>query len=411
MEEDNLQPQKPLEQNNTPANLPGVEVTDPNETTQQISPKTSPSQTLSQIPPQTPAQNLQQEAQQTDLQKEVNNNLKEVIKPELASEEKEQVVSEKASPKLVSPELKPEEADKLKSLRTYKGDLEQVMTTEKGSLVGIASAESERRHKIGRTKPVAIEDNKESEKKFAKKVGIIILSTVLIVLGIGLIFYFYGKSNPDTITPDSQVSSIIFADEDFEFNITNLSRRQILNELTSIKDRTKLSVGRIRNIFITESLIDEEGFERKALVSAGDFLNAIDVNIPTSFLRSLQPNFMLGIHVFDGNQPFLILKTSFYENAFVGMLEWETNIKDNLSPLFNSGEKVSTENATSTLGFSSLIFSDLIIKNKDTRVLKNENGEAFLIYSFIDRQTILITTNENTFGEVFTRLTSSRTLR
>jgi hypothetical protein len=34
-----------------------------------------------------------------------------------------------------------------------------------------------------------------------------------------------------------------------------------------------------------------------------------------------------------------------------------------------------------------------------------------LLYSFIDKNTIVITTNENTFSEVITRLTASRTLR
>jgi len=233
-------------------------------------------------------------------------------------------------------------------------------------------------------------------------------------LGAGSVFYFYGKSNVDIITPDSKIASIIFADEDFEFNITDLSKRQILNELTSIKDRTRLSIGRIQNIFFTESFIDEEGFEKSSLVSTSNFLDAIKVNVPTSFSRSLRPEFMVGVHVFDGNQPFIILRTSFYENAFVGMLEWEVNIQDNLSPLFDSGKRVSalpTGNATSTSGFKSQVFSDSIIKNKDARVLKNEKGEVSIIYSFIDKQTIIITTNENTFSEVFTRLTSSRTLR
>ena len=43
-------------------------------------------------------------------------------------------------------------------------------------------------------------------------------------------------------------------------------------------------------------------------------MNAINTQLPTSFLRSLEPLFMFGVHHFDGNQPFLVLKNSFYEN-------------------------------------------------------------------------------------------------
>ena len=430
MEDNNLNPKNSQTQDTTPDNLPGVEITDSSEVTQQISQKA-------------PAESLQKEVAKMGLKDEViSDNLEDVIKsapvpPALdkASDEVAETptledIMEGAVP--ISKDVVSETKEvvneretkvttegvgkdsKLELLRTYKGDLAKVMGTREGSLVGIASAESDKRHKIGQANSKVTEGKTNPKGSFAKKVGIIILSTVLVVLGAGSVFYFYGKSNVDIITPDSKIASIIFADEDFEFNITDLSKRQILNELTSIKDRTRLSIGRIQNIFFTESFIDEEGFEKSSLVSTSNFLDAIKVNVPTSFSRSLRQEFMVGVHVFDGNQPFIILRTSFYENAFVGMLEWEVNIQDNLSPLFDSGKRVSalpTGNATSTSGFKSQVFSDSIIKNKDARVLKNEKGEVSIIYSFIDKQTIIITTNENTFSEVFTRLTSSRTLR
>lgn len=293
----------------------------------------------------------------------------------------------------------------LRTIRTYKDDIAQAMNRKKESLVSIAAAENKRRTRSGEFEPVGEVLHGQN----LKKVGIVILSTALFVLGAGSALYFYGKSGAGIVEPASKIPSVIFSDGEEELEITNLSRRQILNELTAIKDRTRLSAGDIKNIFITETFTDKEEVDRKALVSSSDFLNAIDAQLPASFMRSLEPIFMLGIHmsVSDGNQPFLILKTSFYENAFTGMLGWEKNIKEDLAPLFGpeNFNVISNENyATSTLPVSDPVFSDTVIKNKDARILKDGNGKAVLIYSFVDKDTIVMATNENTFGEILARI-------
>lgn len=298
----------------------------------------------------------------------------------------------------------------LRTVRTYKDDIAQAMRTKKASLVSIAAAENERRAKDEKSGI----NSSVSQKQHLKKIGIIILSTILVLLGAGSAFYFYGKIDTGIVEPKPKISSIVFSEEEKEFEITNLSRRQILNGLTEMKNLTRLSLGTIKNVFITESFIDKEGIERRGLIDASDFLNAINVNLPTTFMRSLKPAFMLGVHMFNGNQPFLILKTSFYENAFTGMFEWETDMKEDLAPLFGpaSFDIISDEDfGTSTAPFVIPIFSDFVVKNKDTRILKDNTGKTVLIYSFIDKNTIAITTNENTFSEIVTRLTSSRILR
>ncbi|HJO89752.1 MAG TPA: hypothetical protein QF620_01075 [Candidatus Paceibacterota bacterium] len=300
----------------------------------------------------------------------------------------------------------------LRTIRTYKDDLAQVVGKKKESLVSIATAENERRVKNG--EPLDSIEDEVSKKQRLKKIGIIILSATLFVLGAGSVFYFYGKSGTETVKPDSSIPSVIFSDEEEEFEITDLSRRQILNGLTTLKDHSRLSIGRTKNVFITQSFVDEEGIETRELVGASDFLNAINAQLPTSFLRSLEPLFMFGVYHFDGNRPFLILKNSFYENTFAGMLSWERDIKEDLAPLFGPAEFDVVSGNDSETNTPSIIvptFSDFVIKNKDARILKDNSGEIVLMYSFIDKNTIVITTNENTFSEVFTRMTSSRTLR
>lgn len=292
----------------------------------------------------------------------------------------------------------------LKSLRTYKDDLAQAMVEKKSSIVSIASAENERRISgMGLIQKQEFEHN-----NYFKKVSLIVLSVVFVVVGAGSAFYFYGKSQVETVEPKAKIESIIFADSNEEFEINGLSRRQILNELKVINDKSQIPLGRIKNIFITGSFIDDDDLQKKFLVSAKDFLNVIETDAKSSFLRSLNPTFMLGVHSFDGNQPFMIFQTNFYENAFAGMLEWERYMKDDLAPLFGPAENtIPTNNiSTSTVKTEMLVFNDTIIKNQDTRFLKDRDGNTVLLYSFVDKNTIIITTNEHTLEEVLVRYKS-----
>ena len=95
--------------------------------------------------------------------------------------------------------------------------------------------------------------------------------------------------------------------------------------------------------------------------------------------------------------PFLILTNRFYDGAFLGMLEWERFILNDLAPLFLIR---STQREQS--------FEDAVIKNIDVRFLRNTKGEVILLYSFIDRQTIVITTDADTFAEVVERIRTPR---
>src|SRR3990167_8881303 len=250
------------------------------------------------------------------------------------------------------------EKTSVKPLRTYKDDIANAMKNRRGSFVSIITAENDRNIK-----------NREKTE-----------------------------------------------DETEEFEIADLSKRQILSGLSSVKDQTALPESKIKNISIVKSTKDKNSAIDKKLVSSSDFLNSIEARVSTAFIRSLETVFMLGIHILrSGNQPFLILKTNFYENSFAGMLQWENNIKEDLASLFNisdiNTEKIFQKDETNTVIFSIMTFNDAVIKNKDARILKNENDKTLLIYSFLDKNTIVITNNENTFNEVFTRFNSSRILQ
>lgn len=117
-------------------------------------------------------------------------------------------------------------------------------------------------------------------------------------------------------------------------------------------------------------------------------MNLSTSNAPESVRRSLKNVFMFGFHNINQKiEPFLVLKTDFFQNTFSGMLKWEPYIWNDLQKWGVEGEVSGN-------------FIDKIIKNKDTRILQDQNGNIKIIYSFLDKETMLLTTNEATFLEI-----------
>lgn len=152
-----------------------------------------------------------------------------------------------------------------------------------------------------------------------------------------------------------------------------------------------------------------EGERGRRVATTQEWFERLSGSADPALVRAFAPTFMLGVYGGDRNEPFLILKTAFYENAFAGMLTWEKTMGNDLAPLFGSTLSMRAhENPQSPSGS---FFSDEIINNKDTRALRNLDGEIELMYSFVDRETLVITTNKTTFLEILARLNATRTKR
>jgi hypothetical protein len=145
------------------------------------------------------------------------------------------------------------------------------------------------------------------------------------------------------------------------------------------------------------------------LVSSAEFIARSEFRIDSSFTRNLLPEMTFGYHSFDGTQPFIVFKTEFYEDAFAAMLDWEARMNEDLSPLFGDivMETYLVGSSTRTRP-ASLTFEDVLVKNKEVRVLYDSTGKELLLYGFPDSETIVITTNQYTFTEIVTRLQSIR---
>ncbi len=268
----------------------------------------------------------------------------------------------------------------IKNLRTYQSDIAEVVTQNNVSVTKVAVAEQQAHPKPVNLKP---EDDK-------KNISILFLSGILVLAGIAgfgafLLIQFRKPTPPPPLT---NVSTILATEQFLDVTVDNQkSIQQIISDQKA--EQKGGSNGLIRFNFFVASTTSGT----KMALGGQDIATRLYTNMPSALIRSLTPEYVMGLQLQTNPQPFIILKTSSYENAFAGMVAWEKTISKDLWSF--------APEASST-------FSDLVVQNKDVRVLKNASQQPILMYSLPDKQTIVITTNEATLKEVFTRLITSQ---
>lgn len=314
-------------------------------------------------------------------------------------------------PPIVNPARLPEEKKNLKQsiVRTYKSDAEEAIKMEGMSSASIAIAEEKRKQKYQAFAP------SDGAPK-SKRAALFIISLLFVFAGIGAFNFNYVKEKIN-ITPAPkktlEIKSLITADSNAELNLSELSKKDAASSLLELITMASIKPNSIQNIYATKNVVENKNTVKK-LAESKEFLPLISSKIPDILLRSLASKYMFGIHSRNDNQPFIILKTDSYENAFAGMLAWEKNIAGDLSALFPRNIPPSMQEGTTTteqiLSYKK-DFEDVLVKNRDTRALRDESGNIFLIYSLSDKETVIITSNADTLSELFDRTLRSRTVR
>lgn len=319
-----------------------------------------------------------------------------------------QTKGEKPAQPTMIESMRAESSSPLHPLRTLRSDVEDTVKERKTSIVSVVAAEENRRAS-GITTQSLVETPPQ---KKGRTVFFVTSALALLVLGGGLlVFTFMPKEVPIEGQPQLPASTLIFADEITELKLGEFNRTEVMSGLVALRENTALSLGLIREIYPTKIASTTNLSWRMEIAP---LLQLIAPHASDEFLRTLNPNYVLGIHVFDGNQAFLILTTSAYEQTFAGMVAWEVNMRADLLPLFDRRPRPRTPTellSTSTL--PSVIntgFVDMVIENQDARVLKDADGNIVLLWTFINQNTLVITSNERTLAELVSRIRNAPTL-
>jgi hypothetical protein len=293
-------------------------------------------------------------------------------------------------------EPKLEEAS-IRQLQTYGSDIQKVVEEKKVSIVSIAAAEAARRSAGG-----GVPEKKNTKEDFlnlGKRVGAIAGGVALVVVAGAMIFFAVSLFRPTSPNAGAPLAPFILVDATQSVPVASgEGRAALMQSLVQAKQAVYIALGLVERLYLN--------------IDAQVLLTAFAPNIPQDLLRTVQPTYLLGVHSFDGNQPFLILSVDVYQQGYSGMLLWEQTMLQDLAPLFTYAPHLSTTQinnpaASSTPAAPEIIqtgFTDAIVENHDARVAKNDAGDIVLLWTFLDRSTLVITTNENTLREVIVRL-------
>lgn len=280
----------------------------------------------------------------------------------------------------------------LRQIRTYQGDVADAIHNQKESIFSIHTAEKARAEK---QKAEATPEEREARKQTLKTVALFFGSLVLLA-GAGVAAYLsYERYQEKTAVPviSAPVNQFLPVAGSENIDVTNTSRADLISILREERAAT-LPDGNIRHLILRKG-----GTEDAPLTTPTEFVLLLSARPPGNLVRAFDDLFMLGTiggSQNSGNDTFLLMRLDSYENAFAGMLEWESFMKDDILPLFqNDAVIASTTDAT---------FRDKTIKNKDTRVLTDETGKTVLIYSFYNQNQLIITGSEGALRTLITEL-------
>jgi hypothetical protein len=294
------------------------------------------------------------------------------------------------------------------ALHTYKGDVASTIQEQKVSLAAIAQAEAMRSHSAAATEP------KSSWMRSHTAVVVELSVGALLFLGaIGALTGAYLRTKP--VTPVStSATSVIYAEKSGDLRLPeNADHAATLTALRTAAQDTKLPLGLIMTINLTVTGASKQPVP----VTTEAFLARLAPKAPDGLVRALDARFLFGLYGLGENKPFFIFTTDAYDQVYAGMLEWEYSLPYDLGTLLpklntvlTSNPSVASSSTTPAQPVIKTLFTDAVLNNHDTRAIRDGAGNVILLWSFVDRRTLVITTDAATLTEIASRLQKAPTV-
>lgn len=288
--------------------------------------------------------------------------------------------------------------NELKPLHTFQSDVEELMAKQQVSKAAIAIAESEkqRREETGNA-PQGTPSFKPSKvfnvssalplsRRWDMKPIILVAIGVIVLggIGVGAFFFFRQKEEPVTMPKPAPkaVAGVALQGNERRAGVIGAIQKTLL--------ATSVPQNEMRTVPLTW---------KEKPITTSELFTILDTSPPPELVRALGSSPTLGLHGFKGGQPFLLFSVTSYDYAFGGMLSWEKTLVVDIGPLLGVLPRDILANVGSTTTEAlenTLAIKDAIIRNKDARAVFDPSGAIVFLYSFIDKQTLVLTTNEDT---------------
>lgn len=277
-----------------------------------------------------------------------------------------------------------------KTLRTYLSDMADVVRENEISVIKVALEEQKARERG---------DYYRKVEESPKKKMLFVVGGIIIILVALAISYFAIEKAKEKNTPKEairQVEALISYDYQAVINLSNITNKSDLIRLLDEELKKIDSRESIKTIFLNQTINGNT-----TTVSLRSFLSLMKTSIPGQLSRSFKEEYMVGsylpISAYDKPHLFLIIGIKDYNQAYAGMLEWEKTMVDDLFSIFHID--VSGENKE----LFEKPWKDIVIKNKDARILYTKDGTDILFYLFYDKNNLIITDNQEAIKEIVER--------
>lgn len=281
--------------------------------------------------------------------------------------------------------LTKKQQEKKDGIHTFATDISREVQGKNMSVIKIALAEQRRQQEYS-----AIVKQSKNQKFLY-----VLLLAIFFVGGSLLIAVSLNKKNetvpiPQISQSQTKANSIVFSNDQIVFDITNFSRSELVQ---GIKQKYGfVSVPGITNIVTVKKT--NEGLRA---LSGAEFVSSVGTNAPESILPLLQKDFMIGFFQEQNKKEvFVILQFDQFDTFVNQMREWEPFLLEDLITLF------SITNNTGSVLFSQTFNSEILL-NKESRILRDQNQNFILGYTFADRGTVVITSSKETLTEILER--------
>lgn len=285
--------------------------------------------------------------------------------------------------------------ENIKTIHTYSSDMADAVRQNEVSVIKIALAEQKKHEQEALYK--------KSEGTSVSKTILFLGGLIIIAVAVGGIYYLVQKKKADSVVTEvaTNIDTLISYDSQTFIDMTNTVSVTDVAGILQTEVAKGGTAGSIKSLFLTHATTSKQEF-----LPLEDFLNIIKTTAPSSLTRSLDDSYMVGTYQSKDDEAtphlFFLLKTTDYNQSYAGMLAWEKTLLDDFFVIFH----IDVSGDRSTLFEKS--WKDIIIENKDARILYDTQGNPVLYYLFIDKNTFIITDSQDTIKEVSSRLLAKK---
>ena len=287
----------------------------------------------------------------------------------------------------------------IKVLRTYTSDMADAIRTNEVSMIKIVLAEKNKREQEL--------IYKKAEGTTFSKIFLLIGGIILIAAAIFGSYFLFQKKEKEVPIPIPVPTPVVdnvdtFISYDLKSNI-DVTGINTPTAFVDLINKEKLTAqGQIKTLFLEKKVDGIMGN-----LSSKDFFTMIQSTAPSTLIRSLSSNFLLGKYLDSSlisenkDSIFIIFQTNNYDQTYASMLDWEKTMLNDLKSIFDI--KLPIPNGKDAI-VPEKLWRDVIIDNRDARVIYGDNGEGILYYVFVNKNNLLIASNIETIKEIVERL-------